>query len=665
MDEGEDPYSWLEDKKSERALEWARSRTRAALDSLESDPAFEEVLDRYQYVRDAAYPRRFSFSPDGSIFETFIDPRRNVWGVWRTAAFEGLRTGKPQWTNLLDIKWLCSDEDRNWNLNTALFAPDSRHAMLCLTADYGEAAEFREFDIEKRDFRKGGFNLPTCRQSVAWVGNDSLLVARDWGAGTTVELGEPFIVKLLKRGQSLDQATEVFRGEASDFGVTVLGNADDDICVVVRAVTNQQRELSLYVAGKLHKLPVPPRTRIRGTCKSHFVFSLHYDWHEKTMKSGDLISIDIHDFIDDPDTTPAHLVLRPAERQSVSGVIVCHDMIFVHLLHDVEAQFMQCKWQDDGWRTEKLDLPVASSFKFITDDSRRNRLLVQVESFLAPPTIWFVDGNTSAVEPILVTSGTFSSEGLAFTQLQAVSKDGTRVPYYLLGPADLPEDASAPTIIDGYGSYGVSLTPHYNLSVGKLWLEHGGVYVFPNLRGGGEFGPEWQDAGSGRNRQNSIDDFIAVSEDLIARGITSPRRLGITGGSAGGTVVGAAALQRPELYRAVVLAVPVLDVVSSQRLDGYIDIFQVGDANDPEDRRIMRTYSPYDNLSAGTPYPEMFVQTSRTDDRVHVAGGRKFAAKLSDLGGKVLYHESGRGGHSGAGAEYDYTFFSRKLMGGV
>jgi prolyl oligopeptidase len=238
-------------------------------------------------------------------------------------------------------------------------------------------------------------------------------------------------------------------------------------------------------------------------------------------------------------------------------------------------------------------------------------------------------------------------------QHEATSKDGTKIPFFVVSRQGLRRDGTNPTLLYAYGGFEVSNTPAYATTLGAAWLERGGTYVLANIRGGGEFGPAWHRAGLKEHRQRIYDDFIAVAEELIARKITSPRHLGIMGGSNGGLLVGVALTQRPELFNAVVIQVPLLDMQRYNKLlAGASWMAEYGDPDKPDEWAYISKYSPYQNLKPGAKYPKVLFTTTTRDDRVHPGHARKMAAKMESMGYPLYYFENTEGGH-GAGVTSD------------
>jgi prolyl oligopeptidase len=285
----------------------------------------------------------------------------------------------------------------------------------------------------------------------------------------------------------------------------------------------------------------------------------------------------------------------------------------------------------------------------LADDPYGDFYGINYNDFLTPDSFMLARAGSDERELIKQRPVQFNAEGMKSEQRFATSKDGTRVPYFVIYPKDYKAGTPAATLLYGYGGFNLSQRPVYSAAWGSAWLERGGVMVVSNIRGGGEFGPRWHQAALKQNRQKSFDDFIAVAEDLIQRNITTPRQLGILGGSNGGLLVGAVAVQRPELFGAVVCAVPLLDMQRYHKLlAGNSWMAEYGNPDKPEEWAYISQYSPYHNLKKDAKYPRIFFTTSTRDDRVHPGHARKMAARMLEMGHPVMYYENIEGGHGGA-----------------
>jgi prolyl oligopeptidase len=626
-------------------------------------------------------------APDRIPYPSFLGDRlANFWqddahvrGLWRVTSLASFATAAPQWQTLLDIDALAAAEERNWVFHGAgILPPEDRRGLVGLSDGGKDADERREFDLVRARFVDGGFHLPEGKQSAAWQDADTLLVAREWGQGTMTASGYPFILKRLSRGKPLDRAEEIFRGTADDVsvGASVLREPDGAVrgILVSRQVDFFESERYLLTERGPLRLTVPARSTFRGFVAGQLIFSLEEEWPLADGHShppGALVSLDLAGCVADPDCGVPLLIYAPGPREAIEDVATSRTVLLATVYRNVQGSAVAYRLAGGKWVPSPLALPEHASLHIIDTSERENRAFIDVGGFLTPNTLWLVEPDTGAATPVKSLPARFDAEDLTVEQFEAASSDDTAVPYFVVRPKALRLDGSAPTLLYGYGGFQVSLTPSYAGALGKLWLEKGGVHVVANIRGGGEFGPAWHKAALKEHRQRAFDDFIAVAEDLIRRGITSPRRLGIMGGSNGGLLMGAMLVQRPELFRAVVIQVPLLDMLRyTKLLAGASWIAEYGDPDRPEEAEFLRRISPYHNLRPGLPYPEPFFVTSTKDDRVHPGHARKMAAKMAAMGLPFLYYENIDGGHSAAAnleerarrTALEFTYLTEKLM---
>jgi prolyl oligopeptidase len=372
----------------------------------------------------------------------------------------------------------------------------------------------------------------------------------------------------------------------------------------------------------------------------------------KTYPAGSLFSVDLAQLKANPARLKPTLIYTPGPREALQGAVASKDMLLVSILDNVRGRTLLFRPGPNGsWTRSSLDLPDNSTIG-IADTSRTgNEALLTVTSFLTPPSLWVADAAKGTAREIYRQPAKFDASDLIAEQREATSTDSTRIPYFLVHRRDIKLDGNNPTLLYAYGGFEASQTPTYAPATGKLWLENGGVYVLANIRGGGEFGPAWHEAGLGTKRQIIYDDFAAVAKDLIATGVTSPRRLGIRGGSNGGLLMGVEFTQHPELWHAVVIDVPLLDMIRISKIAaGASWEGEYGSVeNDPAVRAFWEKISPYQNLRKGTAYPTPFIFTTTKDDRVGPQHARKFAARMEEMGLPFYYYENTEGGHA-AGA---------------
>jgi prolyl oligopeptidase len=673
----DDPFLWLEEVEGDRALAWVRGENARTLAEIEADPRYQGLYDAALTIITAqdriAYPYF-----RGADLANFWQDATHVRGLWRQTTLESYRADEPAWDTILDIDALAAAEGRNWVYQgSATLPPDYRRALLVLSDGGKDAAEWREFDADARIFVAGGFALPEGKQSATWLDDDTLLVGRDWGPGTMTASGYPFIIKRLKRGLPLDAAEEVFRGTAEDVNVrpVVLRNPDGRLrgTLVFRALTFFESEAYLLGDEAPIRLPLPLKSQFREFVSGQLVFTLDEAWRHAgaAYPAGALISLDLDALRRDPLVAPAVLIYQPTERETIEGVSSTRSRLLVTIYRNVQGSALVYRFDHGKWLSSPLGLPENASITIVSGSERNERAFVDTAGYLTPNTLYLADLAANTAEPVKSQPAKFDAAPFIVAQFEATSSDGTRVPYFVIRPRAMRFDGSAPTLLYGYGGFQISLTPAYIPVAGKLWLEQGGVYVIANIRGGGEFGPEWHQAALKTYRQRAFDDFIAVAEDLIRRNITAPRRLGIMGGSNGGLLMGAMLTQRPDLFRAVVIQVPLLDMLRFHKLlAGASWMAEYGDPDIPEEAAFLRRISPYHNLREGTEYPEVFFLTSTKDDRVHPGHARKMAAKMAALGLPFLYYENIDGGHAAAANlkerarrnGLEFTFLMRKLM---
>ena len=672
-----DPYAYLDEIEGTKALDFARAENARSLPVLERDRRYKTYYDQALAIATATDRIPAVSFAGASALRNFWQDQEHVRGIWRETTRESYAGAQVAWRTLLDLDAVAKAENRNWVWKDVSCLPPDQTLCLVELSDGGkDAVTVREFNARTGQFVAGGFVSPEAKQSVAWLDADTVLIATDWGSGTMTSSGYAYVVKEWKRGAPLASATEIYRGKADDVAVSpaVLRDAAGKVSAVVmeRAVSFFETEHLLQVGDAIFTpIDLPPKSTLQGLVDGQLVFTLEEDWKGKVFKEGDLISLDLADMRRNPAGVRPALVLRPAANQSVESLTTTQGRLVVALYQDVKGALFAYAHSGSGWTQRRIALPEDISVTFGSASDRDDKLVVTVANYLLPTTQYLVDAASGQIAQLKALPARFDASTHTLQQNWATSSDGTRIPYFLVRPKDMKDDGSAPTLLYAYGGFQISETPAYSGTVGKLWLEHGGVYVVANIRGGGEFGPKWHNAAIKQNRQKAYDDFYAVSEDLIRRKITSPRRLGIMGGSNGGLLMGVALTQRPELYHAIVIQVPLFDMLGYTKLGaGASWIGEYGDPDIPAERSYIARYSPYQNLRSGMAYPEVYIDTSTKDDRVHPAHARKAADRLKELGYPFLYYENIEGGHSAAAnlneaarrSALEYVYLSQKLM---
>ncbi len=670
-----DPYLWLEDVNGPRAMDWVHAENAKTLAVLEKDPRFPGLYQDAVKIAEAkdkiAYPA-FLY---GDIYNFWQDAD-HVQGIWRKTSYADYNTADPHWTTVIDVDALSQAEGKHWVFHGAnCLEPEQRYCLIALSEGGEDADTVREFDLATGQFIAGGFELPHSKQDVTWQDHDHLLVARDWGPGTMTESGYAYIVKRVTRGAPLDQAAEVFRGTPKDVSVRsfeIRDGAGHHALLIERGVSFFESEIYLLTPTGVKKLGVPLKTTFHGMVEGRVLIQPKQDWTAggQTWKAGALVSVNLADLRTDPEHLKPTLVYAPGPRESIEGVTATKGRLIVATYENVRGRLHVYTPAGGGWTRAKLDLPDNSTLAVSAADDRSERAYVLATSFIEPSTLYRLDAATGALTRTKTLPARFDASRDVVEQHEATSTDGTKIPYFIVHRRDLKLDGSNPTIQYAYGGFEASETPNYNASLGKLWLERGGVYVLANIRGGGEFGPAWHEAGLKTRRQIIYDDFAAVARDVIARGITTPRRLGIQGGSNGGLLMGVEFTQHPELWNAVDIQVPLLDMIRFEKIAaGASWVGEYGSIQNPDERAFWLKNSPYQALRADGKYPEPLVWTTTKDDRVGPQHARKFAARMSEFHLPYLYYEVTEGGH-GAGANLkerarttalEYTYFLQKL----
>mgnify|MGYP003630778966 CR=1 FL=1 len=677
-----DPNLWLEEVEGENALAWVRAQNDRTVAELQADPRYAGFEAAALDALNSRERIPYGAVRDGWVYNFWQDDV-NVRGLWRRTSLKSYATSDPEWETIVDFDRLSADEGRNWVYKGAdclrQVGKPARHCLVSLSDGGKDAVINREFDLATRAFVPDGFVTPEAKQGVAWVDADTLLIASDWGEGTVTDSGYPFIVRRWHRGTPLDAAEEVIRGARTQVGVWPMVMEMDDGRVLQGAVKAETFFTHSYwwlPDGEADPVrwPIPLKSSPNGIYKGQFLLSLEEDWAPEgqtdSFMSGDLVAFDAEAFLATRQLPEVALVFRPDATQAVNGVAIAKGAALLSISDNVVGRVMRLETGADGWIRTPVGLPGSGQAGVAFADEHEDTVFLNYEDFLTPDSLLSYDITTGDIESLKSLPGKFDASGLKAEQFFATSKDGTKVPYFIVHKGDMPLDGSTPTLLYGYGGFQVSMNPAYSAVTGRLWLEQGGAYVLANIRGGGEFGPAWHQAGLKRDRQRIFDDFIAVGEDLITRKVTRPERLGIMGGSNGGLLMGVMLNQRPDLWNAAVVQVPLLDMLRYHvLLAGASWVDEYGSPDVPEERAFLETISPYQNFDATKPYPTPFFVTSTKDDRVHPGHARKMAKRFEDAGLPFLYYENIDGGHSAAANQterakrsaLEFTYLSRSL----
>jgi len=662
--EQEDKFIWLEEVESEKSLDWVRTQNKKTIDVLKSQPEFQAIYDKnleiYNSKDRIAYP-----SIKGDFIYNFWQDGKHERGIWRRTSLKEYLKKSPNWETVLDLDVLSKDENEIWAYKGAtFFYPDFDRCILRLSRGGSDAVEMREFDLKKKTFVEGGFFVPQAKGSVSWLDKNTLIINTDFGEGSMTTSGYPRISKIWKRGTPLSKATILYEGKEKDLGIwgSAEYTAERTYTIVYQAITFYTSNKYVMEGSELIKLDIPEDSSLHGFFKGNLLLELKSDWSVagNSYKQGALMSIDYNKFLNgDKNFT---VIFQPGEFSSLVSLQTTKNFLLLNKLTNVKSELYKYHLKDGKWINEKVKAPDFGTIRVSATDDFSDQYFFSFRNFLIPTSLYHIADNSNNIEKIKSLPEYYDSNNFEVKQFEVTSKDGTKVPYYLVYPKNMRFDGTNPTLLNAYGGFEVSRLPFYSGTIGSSWLEKGGVYVLANIRGGGEFGPQWHQAGLKENRQRVFDDFFAVSEDLIQRKITSPEHLGIMGGSNGGLLVGVAYTQRPDLYNAVLCQVPLLDMKRYNKLlAGASWIGEYGNPDIPEEWSYIKKYSPYQNLSESKNYPKVFFTTTTHDDRVHPAHARKMAAKMEDQNHDFFYFENTEGGH-GSGVTNEQRAFSTSLQ---
>lgn len=673
-----DPFLWLEDISSQRSMNFVHEQNRRVEFLLTQEPDFQQSVDALKAILSA--PDRIpSIRLVRSVVYNFWQDETHTRGLLRRSSRSEFNNtlGRPVWETVLDLDQLAAREGRNWVWQDAEY-DNHGHCLIFLSDGGSDASVVREFDLTSKEFVSDGFFLPESKANACWFDADTLLVGLTGDNDVETLSGYPMQIRRWKRGTPLADAPVIFSGLKTDVmvGCERFDGPEGVWVFVVRTVEFFQLEYHLISPdGQLRALDLPKEAKIRAVFHHQLIVSLDKPSTYGAIEypSGSVLALPLNEL-----TTP-NVIFTPNGRTFLNSLSrVCSGLV-LELLEDVTTRLRLYSQSGAEWTATDLVSPDFSSGQVVASESFSDDFYYSSESFIIPRSLHYLcPSTTSANQPryesnlIRTLDHKFDSTGLVASQHFIASADGTRVPYFLVHARGLQLTGENPTLLYGYGGFQSSFLPYYDGLAGKAWLEKGGVYVLANIRGGGEFGPAWHAAALKENRQRSFDDFIAVAEDLISRKITSPHRLAIQGGSNGGLLVGAVMVQRPELFKAVICDVPLLDMfryhlllagASWQGEYGTVE-------NDDAAARAIQNYSPYQNVKADVRMPAVLFMTSTKDDRVHPAHARKMTARMLEQGHEVFLYENVEGGHAGASniqqtafmESLRYKFLVSKLM---
>ncbi|MFK7756957.1 MAG: prolyl oligopeptidase family protein [Flavobacteriales bacterium] len=647
----EDKFLWLEEVDSKESLEFVTDLNGATEKKLMAEESYESIYHKglaiYNSAERIAYP-----GIRGNYVYNFWKDKIHVRGIWRRCSVESYTSGNPKWETLLDIDKLSEKDGEKWVYKGANgLYPNYDRFLIQLSKGGGDAIIIKEFDIKTKQFIEDGFFIDESKGGASYIDKNTLLVGSDFGEGTMTTSGYPNQVRVWKRGTPLESAELIYEGNITDVGTWggVVRDGDKAYISITQATTFYTSKKLVWENEKIIKLNLPEDAQLSGVLNNQLLVELKSDWKvkSKVYNTGTLLSLNMVKML--KNEKEISVVLQPDEFSSISGISTTKDKLLINVLSNVTGQLWIYSFENGTWKSRKVDAPDFGSISIAGTSELNNKYFFDFENFLTPSTLYYADAEKNTFKPFKSLPEFFDASAYEITQFKAKSKDGTLVPYFMVSSKNMKKSGTNPTLVYAYGGFEVSISPYYAATYGVSWLENGGVMVLANIRGGGEYGPKWHQGGLKEKRQNVFDDLYAVTEDLIAKKITSPNHLGVMGGSNGGLLVGVAFTQRPDLYNAVVCQVPLLDMKRFNKLlAGASWMGEYGNPDVPEEWKYISKYSPYHNLNKDTDYPEVFFYTSTRDDRVHPAHARKMAAKMQEMGHAFYYYENMEGGHAGS-----------------
>lgn len=671
----QDPFLWLEEVESKASLEWVKANNSSSQKALEAVGGFADTKKAIKQLLDSK-DKIPQVTGHGDKLYNIWKGEKQKQGLWRRTTLESFQSDTPEWEEVLDLDELSKKEGKNWVWKGVTCIQGKHHRCMVLLSDGGtDATVAREFDLDTKQFVDNGFALPNAKSSVTWLNEDTLVAGIATDDEGKTDSGYPIQLRMWKRGTEFGKAPVVLRVDKSDMWASgqAFQSSTGRVVVLENRPTFFEREYSLLdESGKTTKMSLPTHARL-AFWQDWVIVEAKEEWKVdgKTWPQGSVLAAPKEAFL--AGKRDFQVLYTPDPRKAFGKYVLTKEHIVVVEKNEVvDYAFFWSHSEKDGWTKSKIEIPNRGEIKIRGFSGPQDgRAFAEYSDLLTPPTLYLLEGGNTKATVLKQKKAEFEADNLKVEQYFATSKDGTKVPYFVLSSKDLKLDGKNPTIQYGYGGFELNLEPRYSPKKAISWVKKGGVYVFTNIRGGGEFGPAWHRAALKENRQRAYDDFIAIGEDLIKRKITSPKHLGITGRSNGGLLMGVMLHQRPELWNAIVIGVPLLDMKRYNKLlAGASWMGEYGNPDKPEEWDYISKYSPYQNVKGGVEYPAVYFYTSTKDDRVHPAHARKMMAKLRSLGhDELYYYESPEGGHKGGlnndqsamMTAYEYVFFADKL----
>lgn len=637
-------------------------------ENVEFDKNYETALN---ILKNAKNKWKYDFVGD-SIFEYFKESEFSK-GILRCCPINSFVEGNLEWEEVLDFDRLSFDEGMDWNYKGANYlSPSFDRVLLFLTKD-GKSDHFiREFDLKSKSFVKGGFVLPEGKSSVFWVDRNHIAFSAEFGEKSLSTDGFPLEYRLLKRNSEIADAERIFRAPESYIGVFGFTEQSSQgrYHLILAQPSYFEMETYLYDAGGIKKLSIPRKIEECGIFRDNIILILNEDWQteEFHFSTGDVVAVDILSAVHKkiPSTT---LVFEQKENHKVQSVAVLNDRIYIRSKIDIYSKISEITRShgrtNEQWEIKDVELPSDGILNFSSHSRFGDRIVFSYENSITPKTLFYREGD-GAIQLLKARELDFDIGGLEIQQCEATSADGNKVPYIQISQKGIDYNSKNPCIIQGVGGFSPSIMPYYNGIDGKLWLEKGGVLILANIRGFVENNSNWQKKASYEKRENFFNDFFAVAEHIIAKKLTSPNHLGVSSRSSGGLLIGLGVNQRPDLYRAAVCRLNLLDldkyhklILGKNKLNPLDNILAYDD-NSLEDETG-------DIIVEGSEYTDIFFVANLVDSKNEKSNFEKLAHRISKRGDKLVYFENSNKKkktlelHAKAKA-LEYTYFFERLF---
>lgn len=654
----QDKYLWLEDIDSEKSMHWVKQANKITNDKLVPSSLYQGLYTQALEVlnNDSRLPK---VEQRGKWLYNYWQDEDHPRGIYRKTSIKQFKNNKPQWITVLDMDKYSMDQGQNYDYHGMnCLPPKGIDCLVLLSPGGGDAIIVREFNLKKHKFVKNGFHVPLAKTNISWIDKNNVFIGTDFGKDSLTDSGYPRIVKKWQRGTSLVQAKTLYSASKKSMTARAynIKQENSHINIITDMTSFWLSDKYIYNQGKVEKLLIPSSAIISGFYKDKLVISLKDDWevNNSTYIQGEVLLIDAKFLTRGKGSIES--IIKPNNNTVIENINTAKHGLLITVLEDVKAKLLLYKKSKNGkWKIQEIPFPENGALSISSVDKKTGDFFVQYESFTTPPSLYYVDSKTLKPELLVQQTPTFDGSQFMVQQYFTKSKDGTKVPYFVVMNKKTKFNGINPTHIFSYGGFRNTLTPSYSGSYevlsgayGKLWLERGGIFVLANIRGGGEYGPAWHSAALLKNRHKAFEDFEAVAQDLIDKKLTSAKHLGIEGRSNGGLLVTATMTRKPNLYGAIICGAPLIDMKRYNKLlAGASWMGEYGNPDEAEMWDYIKTYSPYQNLQPHIKYPPIFFYASTRDDRVHPGHARKMAAKMLAFGNKVEYYENIEGGHHG------------------